>query len=134
MIRSTIPVIVLSLAVMFLGITIIDDSQYSVRDMVRPVTGDVILYEYSKQPIDLDNVITLTSQITQRMNEMSEIVSVCPVHTAAGTIKTDSIYRGAAVMGVDNFAFLEPLCASRNLSDTILVEGANPIVLPKAST
>ena len=105
LVRFAIPAIALSLAVMLLGIAIMDGFQYSVRDTVRLVTGDVILCEYGKQPIDLDNVITLTPQMTQRMNEMPEIVSVRPVRTAVGMIKTDRT----------------------------LAEGANPIVLPKAS-
>ena len=67
------------------------------------------------------------------MNEMPEIVSVRPVRTAVGMIKTDSTYQGVAVTGVDDFTFLEPLCAMGSLSDTTLAEGANPIVLPKTS-
>lgn len=133
LVRFAIPAIALSLAVMLLGIAIMDGFQYSVRDTVRLVTGDVILCEYGKQPIDLDNVITLTPQMTQRMNEMPEIASVRPVRSAVGMIKTDSTYQGVAVTGVDDFTFLEPLCAMGDLSDTTLTEGANPIVLPKAS-
>ena len=133
LVRFAIPAIALSLAVMLLGIAIMDGFQYSVRDTVRLVTGDVILCEYGKQPIDLDNVITLTPQMTQRMSEMPEIVSVRPVRTAVGMIKTDSTYQGVAVTGVDDFTFLEPLCAMGDLSETTLAEGANPIVLPKAS-
>lgn len=133
LVRFAIPAIALSLAVMLLGIAIMDGFQYSVRDTVRLVTGDVILCEYGKQPIDLDNVITLTPEMTQRMNEMETIASVRPVRSAVGMIKTDSTYQGVAVTGVEEFSFLKPLCAAGELTVDTLAKGANPIVLPRSS-
>lgn len=133
LVRFAIPAIALSLAVMLLGIAIMDGFQYSVRDTVRLVTGDVILCEYGKQPVDLDNVITLTPEMTQRMNEMETIASVRPVRSAVGMIKTDSTYQGVAVTGVEEFSFLKPLCAAGELTVDTLAEGSNPIVLPRSS-
>lgn len=133
LVRFAVPAIALSLAVMLLGIAIMDGFQYSVRDTVRLVTGDIVLCEYGKQPTELDNVLTLTPEMSRRMNEMQEIASVRPIRAAVGMIKTDSTYQGVAVTGVDDFSFLEPLCAAGDLSLTSLPEGGNPIVLPKAS-
>lgn len=133
LVRFAVPAIALSLAVMLLGIAIMDGFQYSVRDTVRLVTGDIVLCEYGKQPTELDNVLTLTPEMSRRMNEMQEIASVRPIRAAVGMIKTDSTYQGVAVTGVDDFSFLAPLCAAGDLSLTSLPEGGNPIVLPKAS-